>query len=120
MRKHQDLRQQSQAQRISLCMIVKDEEEMLPRCLESVRGAVDEIIVVDTGSSDRSVDIAREYGASVVEFAWCEDFAAARNAGLERASGDWILFLDADEALEATARKQIRSWTEVSGCDGLF
>ena len=101
-------------------MIVKDEEEMLPRCLESVQGAVDEIIVVDTGSSDRSVAIAREYGASVVEFAWCDDFAAARNAGLERASGDWILFLDADEALEATAREQIRSWTEVSGCDGLF
>lgn len=93
---------------------------MLPRCLESVRGAVDEIIVVDTGSSDRSVAIAREYGASVVEFEWCDDFAAARNAGLERASGDWILFLDADEALEATAREQIRSWTEVSGCDGLF
>ncbi|MGF6353290.1 tetratricopeptide (TPR) repeat protein [Paenibacillus sp. 4624] len=120
MQAHQHQRQQSQAQRISLCMIVKDEEEMLPRCLESVQGAVDEIIVVDTGSSDRSVAIAREYGASVVEFAWCDDFAAARNAGLERASGDWILFLDADEALEATAREQIRSWTEVSGCDGLF
>ncbi|WP_161556909.1 tetratricopeptide repeat-containing glycosyltransferase family 2 protein [Paenibacillus amylolyticus] len=120
MQAHQHQRQQSQAQRISLCMIVKDEEEMLPRCLESVQGAVDEIIVVDTGSSDRSVAIAREYGASVVEFAWCDDFAAARNAGLKRASGDWILFLDADEALEATAREQIRSWTEVSGCDGLF
>ncbi|MDT0124665.1 glycosyltransferase [Paenibacillus sp. RRE4] len=120
MQAHQHQRQRSQAERISLCMIVKDEEEMLPRCLESVRGAVDEIIVVDTGSSDRSVAIAQEYGASVVEFEWCDDFAAARNAGLERASGDWILFLDADEALEATAREQIRSWTEVSGCDGLF
>lgn len=101
-------------------MIVKDEEEMLPRCLESVRGAVDEIIVVDTGSADRSVDIAREYDALVVKFAWCDDFAAARNAGLERASGDWILFLDADEALDSAAREQIRSWTAVSGCDGLF
>ncbi|MCP1137189.1 glycosyltransferase [Paenibacillus polysaccharolyticus] len=120
MQAHQHQRQRGQAKRISLCMIVKDEEEMLPRCLESVRGVVDEIIVVDTGSSDLSVAIAREYGASVVEFAWCDDFAAARNAGLERASGDWILFLDADEALEATAREQIRSWTEVSGCDGLF
>ncbi|WP_167375754.1 glycosyltransferase family 2 protein [Paenibacillus polysaccharolyticus] len=120
MQAHQHQRQRSQAERISLCMIVKDEEEMLPRCLESVRDVVDEIIVVDTGSSDRSVAIAREYGASVVEFAWCDDFAAARNAGLEQASGDWILFLDADEALEATAREQIRSWTEVSGCDGLF
>lgn len=101
-------------------MIVKDEEELLPRCLESVRGAVDEIIVVDTGSSDRSVAIARKYGAMVVEFGWCDDFAAARNAGLERATGDWILFLDADEALEPAAREQIRSWTAVSGCDGLF
>ncbi|MGQ8873355.1 tetratricopeptide repeat-containing glycosyltransferase family 2 protein [Paenibacillus sp. TSA_86.1] len=120
MRVHQHQSQRSQTQRISLCMIVKDEEEMLPRCLESVRGAVDEIIVVDTGSSDRSIAIAEEHGAVVVGFAWCDDFAAARNAGLEQASGDWILFLDADEALEPAAREQIRSWTAVSGCDGLF
>ncbi|MGV2963232.1 tetratricopeptide repeat-containing glycosyltransferase family 2 protein [Paenibacillus sp. AGC30] len=109
-----------QAERISLCMIVKDEEELLPHCLASVQGAVDEIIVVDTGSSDRSAEIAQQYGAVVVRFEWCEDFAAARNAGLERASGDWILFLDADEALDRAAREQIRSWTTVSGCDGLF
>lgn len=101
-------------------MIVKDEEELLPHCLASVQGAVDEIIVVDTGSSDRSAEIAQQYGALVVRFEWCEDFAAARNAGLERASGDWILFLDADEALDRAAREQIRSWTAVSGCDGLF
>ncbi|WP_339306083.1 glycosyltransferase [Paenibacillus sp. FSL L8-0435] len=108
------------AERISLCMIVKDEEELLPHCLASVQGAVDEIIVVDTDSSDRSAEIAQQYGALVVRFEWCEDFAAARNAGLERASGDWILFLDADEALDRAAREQIRSWTTVSGCDGLF
>ncbi|MEK4363349.1 glycosyltransferase [Paenibacillus sp. FSL M8-0212] len=108
------------AERISLCMIVKDEEELLPHCLASVQGAVDEMIVVDTGSSDRSAEIAKQYGAVVVAFEWCEDFAAARNAGLERASGDWILFLDADEALDRAAREQIRSWTAVSGCDGLF
>lgn len=101
-------------------MIVKDEEELLPHCLASVQGAVDEIIVVDTGSSDRSAEIAQQYGALVVGFEWCDDFAAARNAGLERASGDWILFLDADEALDRAAREQIRSWTSVSGCDGLF
>ncbi|PQP84376.1 hypothetical protein C0Q44_07310 [Paenibacillus sp. PCH8] len=107
-------------ERISLCMIVKDEEELLPQCLASVQGAVDEIIVVDTGSSDRSAAIARQHGAVVVPLEWCDDFAAARNAGLEQASGDWILFLDADEALDAAAREQIRSWTRVSGCDGLF
>ncbi|MEK4665327.1 glycosyltransferase [Priestia sp. FSL H7-0729] len=108
------------AERISLCMIVKDEEELLPHCLASVQGAVDEIIVVDTGSSDLSAQIAQQYGAMVVPFEWCDDFAAARNAGLEQASGDWILFLDADEALDRAAREQIRSWTAVSGCDGLF
>ncbi|NMI04158.1 glycosyltransferase [Paenibacillus sp. SZ31] len=108
------------AKRISLCLIVKDEEELLPHCLSSVQGAVDEVIVVDTGSSDRSAEIAQQYGAVVVGFEWCDDFAAARNAGLERASGDWILFLDADEALDRAAREQIRSWTTVSGCDGLF
>ncbi|WP_339238550.1 glycosyltransferase [Paenibacillus sp. FSL R5-0517] len=108
------------AERISLCMIVKDEEELLPHCLASVQGAVDEVIVVDTGSSDRSAEIARQYGAMVVPFEWCDDFAAARNAGLEQASGDWILFLDADETLDRAAREQIRSWTAVSGCDGLF
>ncbi|MFS0872434.1 glycosyltransferase [Paenibacillus xylanilyticus] len=106
--------------RISLCMIVKDEEEWLSQCLESVHGAVDEMIVVDTGSSDRSIDIARQYGASVITLVWSDDFAAARNAGLEQASGDWILFLDADEALDSTAREQIRSWTTASECDGLF
>ena len=101
-------------------MIVKDEEEWLTQCLESVQGAVDEMIVVDTGSSDRSSEIARQYGARVVPFAWCDDFAAARNAGLEQATGDWILFLDADEALDLAAREQIRSWTAASECDGLF
>lgn len=108
------------AERISLCMIVKDEEELLPHCLASVQGAVDEMIVVDTGSSDRSPEIARQHGAVVVPFEWCDDFAAARNAGLEQASGDWILFLDADEVLDRAAREQIRSWTAISGCDGLF
>ncbi|MGD0034013.1 glycosyltransferase [Paenibacillus illinoisensis] len=106
--------------RISLCMIVKDEEEWLAQCLESVQGAVDEIIVVDTGSSDRSNDIARQYGARIVPYVWCDDFAAARNAGLEQATGEWILFLDADEGLDSAAREQLRSWTAASTCDGLF
>ncbi len=84
---------------ISLCMIVKDEEENLPGCLESVRGLVDEIIVVDTGSADKTVGIAESFGARVFPFPWKEDFAAARNESIFRASGEWIFYLDADERL---------------------
>lgn len=72
---------------LSLCMIVKNEESYLPTCLESVRGVSDEIIVVDTGSTDHTPTIAREFGASVYEYQWHDDFAAARNFGLEKARG---------------------------------
>jgi protein-tyrosine sulfotransferase len=87
------------AQRISLCLIARDEEAMIAACLDSVREAVDEMIVVDTGSADRTAEIARGKGAKVVEFAWCDDFSAARNASLQAATGDWALILDADERL---------------------
>lgn len=86
-------------QRVSLCMIMRDEEEHLPRCLESVRDAVDEIVIVDTGSTDRSVEIAESFGARVLHERWQGDFAAPRNTGIEAATGDWILVLDADEEL---------------------
>jgi tetratricopeptide (TPR) repeat protein len=85
--------------RLSLCMIMKDEEEHLPRCLESVQGVVDEIVIVDTGSTDRSVEIALGYGARVLHEDWKGDFAAPRNTAIDAASGDWILVLDADEEL---------------------
>ena len=94
--------------RISLCMIVRDEEEKLPRCLENVASLVDEIVLVDTGSSDRTVEIAKEYGARTGFFAWCDDFAAARNESLKLATGDWILWLDADDILEPEYHDQIR------------
>lgn len=80
-------------------MIVKDEEELLPRSLTSVAGIASEIVVVDTGSTDRSAAIAREFGASVYAHKWEDDFAKARNQALDAASGDWILVLDADEEL---------------------
>jgi tetratricopeptide (TPR) repeat protein len=86
--------------RLSLCMIVRDEEEMLPRSLAAVQDAVDEIVVVDTGSRDRTVEIARSCGATVVEREWTGSFAEARNASIHAASGDWLLFLDADEVLD--------------------
>jgi glycosyltransferase involved in cell wall biosynthesis len=88
------------AGRVSLCMIVRDEEEMLEACLESCREAVSEMVIVDTGSSDRTVEIATSFGARVVHFAWTGSFAEARNVGLEAATGSWILWLDADEQLE--------------------
>jgi tetratricopeptide (TPR) repeat protein len=84
---------------ISLCMIVRDEEQFLGECLESVRGIVDEINVVDTGSTDRTVEIARHFGARVEHRTWCDDFAWARNEALAMATRRWILVLDADERL---------------------
>ncbi len=88
-------------------MIVRNEEELLPRCLESVRGIVDEMVVCDTGSQDGTAAIAREAGARLVEFAWCDDFSAARNYALAQTRGDWILHLDADEVLLPGARPAI-------------
>jgi glycosyltransferase involved in cell wall biosynthesis len=84
---------------IALCVIAKNEEDMIGGCLDSVRDLVDEIVVVDTGSTDRTVEIAREHGARVEHFDWINDFAAARNAAIDAASTDWILMLDADERL---------------------
>jgi tetratricopeptide (TPR) repeat protein len=90
---------QTPAPRVSVCLIVKNEERLLPQCLRSVRELASQIIVIDTGSTDRTVEIAREMGAEVHAFAWCDDFSAARNAALEHATGDWILSIDADEEL---------------------
>ncbi len=84
---------------ISLCMIVKDEEAVLGRCLESVKNIVDEIIVVDTGSTDETKRIARDYGSKVYDFEWKDDFAAARNFSFSKASMDYILWLDADDVI---------------------
>lgn len=84
---------------ISFCAIVKNEKQHLPRCLNSVRPYVDEMIVVDTGSEDGTPEIARQQGAKVFAFPWCDDFAVARNYAIAQASGEWILTLDADEEL---------------------
>ncbi|MDO5111891.1 MAG: glycosyltransferase family 2 protein [Clostridia bacterium] len=92
--------------RISQCMIVKDEEKNIERALSWGKDIMCEQIVVDTGSTDRTVEIAERMGAKVYHFAWINDFAAAKNYALEQATGDWIAFLDADEYLnEETAKK---------------
>lgn len=82
---------------ISLCLIVKNEEQVLPHCLEAVGPVVDEIIVVDTGSTDATKEVARRYGARVWDFEWCDDFSKARNFAFEQASKEYILWLDADD-----------------------
>ncbi|MDZ8138553.1 MAG: tetratricopeptide repeat protein [Nostoc sp. DedQUE04] len=89
-------------------MIVKNEAATLPKCLSSVRKVVDEMIVLDTGSIDRTPNIAQQLGAKVHHFKWCNDFSAARNAALKYVTGDWILVLDADETLTPTIVPQLR------------
>jgi glycosyltransferase involved in cell wall biosynthesis len=94
---------------ISLCLIVRDEARDLPACLASVNALCDELVVVDTGSRDETVRLATEAGARVVHFAWCDDFAAARNASIAAARGRWVLVLDADERLTADSHARIRA-----------
>lgn len=92
---------------ISLCMIVKNEEEALGRCLRSVEGVADEIIIVDTGSTDRTKEIAESFTANIFDFEWKDDFGAARNFAFSQATGDYILWLDADDVLLEEDRLQM-------------
>ena len=85
--------------KVSLCMIVKNEETSLPKCLGSVNNFVDEIVVLDTGSTDKTPQIAQQFGAKVHYFTWNNNFSSARNEALKYVTGDWILVLDADETL---------------------
>ena len=79
---------------LSVCMIVKNEELFLESCLRSVQGLADEIVIVDTGSTDRTKEIALQFTSKVYDFQWCDDFAAARNESLKYATGDWSLVLN--------------------------
>jgi len=94
---------------VSLTMIVRDEESNLPHWLSSVAGLFDEIVVVDTGSADRTAAIAREFGARVFDFVWVNDFAAARNAALARAKGDYAFWLDANDVIDPPQRVQLQA-----------
>jgi len=93
---------------IGLSMIVKNGGDGFRSCLESVRLLVDEIVIADTGSTDNSVAIATEFGATIVDFPWCDDFAAARNAALAPVTTNWVLVLDADEELTPKGLAEIR------------
>jgi tetratricopeptide (TPR) repeat protein len=90
---------------VSLCMIVKNEEKFLEGCLLSVKDIVDEIIIVDTGSTDRTKEIAGSFNAKIYDFEWQDDFAKARNESLRHAAGDWVLYLDADERIAGGQEK---------------
>jgi tetratricopeptide (TPR) repeat protein len=93
--------------RLSVSMIVRNEEQFLPGCLESLKGLADEIILVDTGSIDSTITIAKEHGAKIHAFPWIGDFSAARNESLRHCTGEWVLYLDADERVAMESRKEL-------------
>lgn len=93
---------------LTACLIVRDEQSHLPACLEGIAPLVDEIVLVDTGSKDRTKDIARAYQAHIFDFPWCDNFAAARNEALHHARGEWILQIDADEVVQPFPRARLR------------
>jgi tetratricopeptide (TPR) repeat protein len=105
-------------EKVGLCMIVKNEARALNRCLESVRGWVGEMVVVDTGSTDETVAIALAHGARVSHFHWCDDFSAARNAALNQASREWVLVLDGDETCMVDDPAQLANALQQSQWDG--
>ncbi|KLU62985.1 SPBc2 prophage-derived glycosyltransferase SunS [Peptococcaceae bacterium CEB3] len=105
---------------LSLCLITRDEEQSLPACLESIRDLAAEIIVVDTGSRDETIQIAAAAGARIFHFPWSGDFSAARNYALSQAHGDWVLVLDADERLQVVEHTTLRGLLDNEGADGYY
>ena len=92
---------------LSLCMIVRDEEDVLSRCLSSVEGVFDEIIIVDTGSSDRTRGIALQFTPHIYGFQWCDDFSAARNYSFSKATMEYVMWLDADDVVSEGNRAKL-------------
>ena len=93
--------------RLSAALLVRDEADHLTRCLGSLQGIVDEVVVVDTGSTDESVAVAESFGATVLHRPWDDDFSTPRNLGLDHVTGDWVLYIDADEHLAPTTRAHV-------------
>ena len=113
-------REGDEQQRLSLCMIVRDEAFFLADCLAAASPLVDEIVVVDTGSTDATRDIAARFTDKVYDYLWHDDFAAARNFSLERAGGDWILVLDADEVIAPDDFAALRRALDAADRDAYF
>lgn len=105
---------------ISLCIIARNEESVLGRCLDSVADLVDEIILVDTGSTDRTKAAAAEYAAKIYDFPWCDDFSAARNFAVSQAVGDYWMWLDADDVIEGENHEKLRRILEHPDADVVF
>ena len=105
---------------VSLCLIARDEAANLPPCLGPLAGLCHELVMVDTGSVDSTQQVAAAQGARVVEFPWCDSFAAARNASIDAATGGWIFWLDADDWIEPPAREALAarsvSWAKSPPC----
>ncbi len=109
--------------KLSLCMICKNEEKKIARCISSVKEKVDEIVVIDTGSTDQTIDIVKMLGAKVFEIPWEDDFSKAKNYAISKSQGDWIIFLDADEYLMPSHLKYLRNYVleaENGGNDSIF
>jgi glycosyltransferase involved in cell wall biosynthesis len=100
---------------ITLCMITKNEEDFIRQCLASTRGLVDEIIIVDTGSTDKTVEVAKAFTDKIFNFTWTNDFSAARNESLKHATKDWVLVLDADEQLSPQDHIHLRDMLKENG-----
>ena len=93
---------------VTACLIVKNEAKVIRRCLDSVRGLVNTVVIVDTGSTDRTKELARGFGARIFEFPWVDSFAAARNESLRHATSQWCFWLDADDKLDENNRQKLR------------
>ena len=106
--------------KLSLSMIVKNEKDVLARCLKSVKSIVNEIIIVDTGSTDKTPEIAKEFGATILRYEWTDNFCAARNFSLDYVTGDWVLVLDADEVLIYDSSEQIARLLTDNQAEGYF
>src|SRR3989344_1922813 len=97
---------------ISLCMITKNEENLLKNCLNNIKDTVDEIIIVDTGSADNTKETARKFNAKIFDFKWGDNFSEARNFSLQKATQEWILVLDADEKISNFDLEKIKNLTK--------
>jgi len=108
--------------KLSIGMIVKNEEKWLPACLKSILSAIDEVIVVDTGSTDNTKEIAQYFGAFTFDFAWQGDFSRARNFSFLKANKPWVLWMDADEVMDKAGLKELKKFKKnpPAGCSTVY